>query len=464
MNESLLSLHDYHDAIILETRLFSGGELSESVVREKADMIRSCAATLVGRDIDPQAAVYGFFVPGRIEVLGKHTDYAGGRSILAAVEKGFCFAATAREDEVLDITDVGNGERISFSLSPELVPQLGHWSNYPQTAARRVSRNFTGPLRGCDVAFVSDLPPASGMSSSSAMMVGFFLVLSKINHLEQQEVYRENVQSKEDLAGYLGTVENGQSFKGLTGDKGVGTFGGSEDHTAILCCQSEKFSQYSYCPVRFEKTIPMPEGYVFAIASSGVAAEKTGSALEKYNRASRRASKVVEVWQSETGQHVPHLAAMLESVNGDTDKIRDVLRSYDGDEFSADDLLSRFKQFYVEQLEIVPDAGEALETGDVQKFGEAVDRSQRLAEEFLGNQVPETIYLARSARELGAAAASAFGAGFGGSVWALVREKDVDGFLRQWEQKYREKFASCAERARFFVTRAGTAAFELQPF
>ena len=63
-------------------------------------------------------------------------------------------------------------------------------------------------------------------------------------------------------------------------------------------------------------------------------------------------------------------------------------------------------------------------------FGDLVDRSQQLAERRLGNQVPETIELARSARELGARAASAFGAGFGGSVWALVSRADA-GFANE---------------------------------
>ena len=47
---------------------------------------------------------------------------------------------------------------------------------------------------------------------------------------------------------YLGCNENGQNFKGLVGDKGVGTFGGSEDHTAIMSCSSGNLNMYSYCP------------------------------------------------------------------------------------------------------------------------------------------------------------------------------------------------------------------------
>jgi len=461
MNESLTTLHDYIDIIRLQDRLLVSGGLSESVVGEKAVMFRSCAAKLIAQDTDPQAESHGFFVPGRIELLGKHTDYAGGRSILAAAEKGFCFVAAVRDDDVLDITDAGSGERISFSIDSELSPQLGHWSNYPQTAARRASRNFSGPLRGGDIAFISDLPPAAGMSSSSAMMVGFFLVLSKINQLDQQEAYRENIQSKEDLAGYLGTVENGQSFKGLSGDKGVGTFGGSEDHTAILCCQSEQFSQYSYCPVVFERTMAFPSGYILAIASSGVAAEKTGAARAKYNRASRLASKVAEIWRKQTDREDAHMAAMLETSANEVGTIKRILQSYDGEDFTGRELLSRFEQFYGEHVEIVPSAGDALENQDLSSFVLAADRSQFLTETLLGNQVPETIFLAHSARESGALAATAFGAGFGGSVWALIEQKNSELFLNEWEQCYTKKFSQHNERAEFFITRAGPAAFSI---
>jgi len=461
MSKSFTALHDYFDIIKLQATLLADGTLSESAVREKASMFRSCAAKLIGQDTNPQAEAYGFFVPGRIEVLGKHTDYAGGRSIVAGAEQGFCFVASPRDDTVLHITDAGNGERISFSLDPELSPQLGHWSNYPQTVSRRVSRNFSGPLRGADIAFGSDLPGAAGMSSSSAMMVGFFLILAKVNQLEQREIYRENIQNNEELAEYLGTVENGQSFKGLTGDKGVGTFGGSEDHTAILCSKSNQLRQYSYCPVRFEKTITAPKEYIFAIASSGVAAEKTDAALEKYNRASRLVAQIISVWQNATGSTATNLAALVDQTDMEYADIIRLLESCEGTDFSPKELVRRFAHFYQENYKIIPQAVAALEAEDIEQFGRQVDLSQLLAQDFLGNQIEETVFLARAARELGAAAASAFGAGFGGSVWAMVREIEVDGFLPQWERKYKGKFSSGAEHARFFVTRAGPAAFPI---
>jgi galactokinase len=94
-----------------------------------------------------------------------------------------------------------------------------------------------------------------------------------------------------------------------------------------------------------------------------------------------------------------------------------------------------------------------------------VDRSQAGAEQELRNQIDETIWLVREARssgvEGGAVAASAFGAGFGGAVWALVRTPDAETFRDQWAHGYAAQFPSAARRAEFFVTRAGPAATRL---
>ncbi|NQT17415.1 MAG: galactokinase, partial [Planctomycetes bacterium] len=331
-----------------------------------------------------------------------------------------------------------------------------HWSNYPMTVARRIARNFPEARRGADLAFSSDLPPAAGMSSSSAMMVAVFLALADVNHLTENPRFQENVANLTDLAGYLGTVENGQTFGSLEGDRGVGTFGGSEDHTAMLCARPNHVSQYAYCPVRFDRAIPLPADHTFAVASSGVAAEKTGAAMEKYNTASRLASAVAERWRRETGRDDPHLAAVLASGPEAVERLRDVVL-----EAKAEPLLKRLDHFLAENEEILPGAGDALAQGDVAEFGRLVDRSQGAAEELLGNQIPQTSFLARSARACGAAAASGFGAGFGGSVWALVEKSRIEPLLAAWDEAYRAEFPQNAREALFFTTAAGPAAFQV---
>jgi galactokinase len=428
----------------------------------KAERFAQATAALA-RSVEQSRArrLHGFFVPGRIEVLGKHTDYAGGRSMIVAAEQGFCLVGVGREDRYVTLVDAAFGEKCSFELDPELVPRAGHWSNYPMTVARRLARNFSDASCGADVAFSSDLPPAAGMSSSSSMIVALFLALAEVNGLTETAPFQDNIRELTDLAGYLATIENGQTFGSLPGDRGVGTFGGSEDHTAILCARPNEVSQYAYCPVRFERAIPVPGDYTFAVAASGVVAEKTGAAMDRYNAASRLASAVTELWRSETGRDDPYLADAVASSPAAADRLRALVKAAGEESPEPEALDRRLRHFLTENDEILPAAGDALAQGDLDRFGQLVDRSQQAAEQLLGNQIRQTSYLARSARQHGAAAASAFGAGFGGSVWALVKRSETKPFLEAWAGAYRSEFPQQAEAALFFTTAAGPAAFQV---
>lgn len=401
-----------------------------------------------------------FWVPGRIEVLGKHTDYCGGRSLLAAASRGLMFGVSPRVDTTVRVKDAVSLEVIESQLHPDTQPHVGHWSNYPETVFRRIARNFPGQLKGADIVFASDLPHAAGMSSSSALMVGFFLVMDAVNGLAKRVEFGSNIQSPEDLAGYLGTLENGQTFGSLVGDKGVGTFGGSEDHTAIMNCVVGRLSQYAYCPVQFERVMDVPDAYTFAIGVSGVVAEKTGDAMEKYNRASRLAFTALDVWNGVSGRTDAHLAGAIQGAGAN--EIRRVLAQPQGGEFTSEELVRRFDHFALENEEILPNAGDALALGDVGGFGQWANRSQKKGAELLQNQIPETESLAALALDAGAVGASAFGAGFGGSVWALVERSRADDFLRAWQAAYAVHFPKRKTLSQFFVTEASTGAFEVE--
>jgi galactokinase len=401
--------------------------------------------------------LHGYYVPGRIEVLGKHTDYAGGRSLLCTVERGFCMVARTRLDAEVHVVNAQSHERCALALDPDLPPADELWCNYPATVARRLARNFPSARTGADIAFVSDLPAAAGMSSSSAFLVSVYLALADLNCLEKAESYRREIHNKEDLAGYLGTIENGESFGALTGDRGVGTFGGSEDHTAILCSHGGELRQYSFCPIRHERTVSMPGSFVLSIAVSGVVAIKTGTARAGYNRASLAARKVLELWRRATGRNDLTIAAAATCTPDAPERMRAILQESRDGGFTARELCDRFEQFHEESERIIPAATDALAGGDLGRFGTLVDRSQLGAEKLLGNQVPETIALVNSARTLGAAAASAFGAGFGGSVWALVPAERAPEFERQWAGWYSGQFPAI-ENVLFFSTRPGPSA------
>lgn len=325
-------------------------------------------------------------MPGRLEVFGKHTDYAGGRVLVTPVSRGITVSASRASDDRVLVTDTAAGESVSFAVSGE-GPSDG-WARYPQTVIRRLAANFPGADLSARIELSSDLPQAAGMSSSSALIVAIAESLIACAGIEASDAWRREIRSPEDRASYFGCVENGSAFGALAGDAGVGTHGGSEDHAAIVIGRAGMLHQFAFAPLRVERVVPMPAGWTFVIAGSGVEARKTGAAREAYNRLADSAAR---------GQ-----------MTG-----------------------ARLEQFRAENARVA-EAAEAFARGDIARIGELASASQRDAERLLGNQVPETIALVAAALERGAAAASSFGAGWGGSVWALVEERRAAAFAEQW--------------------------------
>jgi galactokinase len=422
------------------------------------------------------APARAWWVPGRIEVLGKHTDYGGGRSLLATLGRGIHWIAAPARDERIEIVDASTDASCEIALSADVPHRPGHWSDYVISVARRIARDFPGADAGMRAVFSSSLPKGAGLSSSSALVVATFLPLAAFNRLEDHPAWQQSSSlrraepsgsaihrgagyddSKDALAGYLGAIESGRAFGRFPADHGVGTQGGSEDHTAILCCRAGQLSVYRFRPVAHEGDVALPDGWTFAIAVSGVHASKSGAVRDHYNRLSAQMARLTELSRDTSDVEDESLLAAIESGAGALERLRGIVASSP----DADMLLPRLDQFSAESIEIIPAVAKRLSAGDVAGIGPLIDRSQRLAEETLANQVPETMTLVRSARDLGAAAASAFGAGFGGAVWALVRRDDLSDFLRRWRTEYLTRHPDRAARAELFGSDPGPAATEL---
>jgi galactokinase len=127
--------------------------------------------------------------------------------------------------------------------------------------------------------------------------------------------------------------------------------------------------------------------------------------------------------------------------------------------FSGEDLDRRLRHFLAEDGRVLP-AADAVARADRAAIGELSRGSQRDALELLGNQTPETDLLAQLAIECGAFGATSFGAGFGGSVWALAAIDDVDRFGAAWLEAYRARFPA-AGRVEWFATRTAPGATAL---
>lgn len=391
--------------------------------------------------VDDEARAW--WVPGRLEVFGTHTDYAGGRTMVCSVPRGFAVVASPRNDGVVRVADARRQQDVTLRVADAdrlLQSAASGWRRYVAVILRRLARNFPGALLGADVAFASDLPRASGMSSSSALMVAIATVLVKGGALEARKEWQQNITSSRDEAGYYACIENGLSFGTLSGDGGVGTHGGSEDHAAILTAKPGRLSAFAFVPMRALDNVALPAKWTFVVTPSGVPAQKTGTAREAYNRLSEGTRVLLDLWNQPPGPVSGSLGAALMSeaitlqsvaVPTAVDRLRALIRQSNIPGWPPSALEARLDHFIREDLRI-PEAMTAFANADVARLGQLAADSQADEESLLGNQIPETRALPPAARALGALASRSFGAGFGGSVWALVERNRAEEFARRW--------------------------------
>ena len=370
-----------------------------------------------------------YVVPGRVELVGKHVDYAGGRSLTCATEAAIHLSAEPLADPVIRVRDARLRTVVTVPLAANATWAGARWGVYVLAVARRIARDFPRARRGVEIVLRSELPSSAGLSSSSALVVAIAQALADANDLEGDAAWRAAVPTAVARAEYFAAMETGAAFGDFAGDGGVGVRGGAQDPVAIVCAREGEVGQFRYLPPRIERFVRWPDEYALAIAVSGVHAAKRGNARDAYHRLS------------------------------------DAMRVFAGSGMPTappPELLERVAQFHEETDLIVPGVADALQGRDFAAVGRLVDRSQALAERVLGNQVPETIRLARLARAHGALAASAFGAGFGGAVWAMIPREGADTFVASWREGYLHDFPERHLRARWLVTRPAAPARQLE--
>ncbi|SHE25690.1 galactokinase family protein [Actinomyces glycerinitolerans] len=404
-------------------------------------------------------------VPGRIEILGKHTDYAGGRVLVGAVERGVTVCAERSNNAMgtLTATTTAGGEPVSLTANVNSALPVGHWGHYLQTVLDRLTNNFCASVPA-SLTITSDLPPASGMSSSSALVCACALALADLNGWSSSEVWKRNIPDRLSLAGYFASVENGRDWRELPGTTGVGTQGGSEDHTGILCGARDKLLYAEFDPAQILRLITFPSQWSIVVGISGVLAEKSGAALADYNRGPETLQTVLARWNEASGRSDTTLASAVRSLIGEatgSEAMKDPQLKRLLNFTKSDYERGRVEQFLIESLVLVPAGADAIATADANAIGAIVNRSHSLANERLHNQVPATNSMVSLARDMGAIGASAFGAGWGGSVYAIVPSTDAYAFADEWIERYRTEYDALPS-ASAFVTRPGDSATQLE--
>ncbi|MBR1609591.1 MAG: galactokinase [Kiritimatiellae bacterium] len=351
--------------------------------------------------------------PGRVEVLGNHTDYNEGYVLSAAIDLGTCFAVAPREDGVARVTagDVMRTVETS-AAAPEKQPGES-WSDYVLGCLAGLNARFGAPDRGFDAMFLGDIPLGSGLSSSAALECGAILALAKVRGVELPplDVARMGQKAENEWAGVkCGLLDQASSVFGR------------ENHLVM-----SDFRTCEFKPVAF------PDDVLFLVCNTHARHALVDGAYNERRECCERAARF--------------FAAALDH------PVR-ALRDVSWNEWLAhrddmDELAAKRSAHPIGEDERVLSGVELLRDGDVESFGRLMFESHESSREYFENSCPELDVVVEEASKVpGVFGARLSGGGFGGSAVALVRRRDAETAAAAISSAYARKCGSpCEVRA-----------------
>jgi len=217
-------------------------------------------------------------VPARINLMGVHIEHRGGCINCMTIAKELLMAVAPRPDALVRFANLdAQYSPFEFTLDSEFSPhhqvdwldyintvsiQPGNWENYVKAAGYYLQNHAAQSLRGMDVTVWGQIPPAAGLSSSSALVVGTMEALDLINQLRLTKAQK--------------TIMGGEA------EWYVGTRGGAGDHGAIIHGLKNHIVHLQFFPLRV-KMIPLPPHIAIVACHSLIEAKKSGEAKDHYN-------------------------------------------------------------------------------------------------------------------------------------------------------------------------------------
>jgi galactokinase len=398
--------------------------------------------------------------PGRVNLIGEHTDYNGLPVLPFAIDHDVMIAGRIRDDRTVEaINQDARFPPRHFAVTSPLPPfPPGDWGNYLKASTDALLRAGT-PLSGASLCIDGTIPPAAGLSSSSALVVATALA-----QLALAETTIEPVALADILA---------------RGEQYVGTLSGGMDQAAILLAKPAHAVRLDFFPVR-ARAVTVPPTAGFVVAHTMDQAAKSGAARVHYNQRVVECRMACAVLARRLDRplrrlaDLPDRAAVLHALDDllpDAPVSRADLTGRFGVPATevdglvpstvavadADRLVLRARVRHVlTEADRVDAAERALAAGDVATLGGLLDASHASGAADYGTSTPAADELARIARAAGARGARLMGAGFGGAVLALVERDRVPAVLAELDRRfYRRRHAG--RDVRFAVTPASGA-------
>ena len=353
-----------------------------------------------------------FFAPGRVNLIGEHTDYNGGNVFPCAIDKGTYGLVKKRNDRKFrmyseNFADLGVME---FTLD-ELTNDKKHdWANYPKGVIKMFLEAGQKIDSGFDILFSGNIPNGAGLSSSASIEMLTAIVLKDLFHLSIDPVEMAQLGKKTENL-FIGVNS------GIMDQFAVAM--GKKDHAILLDCNTLK---YAYVPVVLKDE-------VIVIANTN---KRRGLADSKYNE--RRAECDEALAELQTKLPIKALGELsIEQFEANKDLIKSPIRQ------------KRAKHAVYENQRTLK-AQKELSAGNLAEFGKLMNQSHiSLRDDYEVTGVELDTLAALAWEQPGVVGSRMTGAGFGGCTVSIVKKDKVDDFIKNVGEAYKNKIGYAAD-------------------
>lgn len=344
-----------------------------------------------------------FRAPGRVNLIGEHTDYNGGFVLPMAIDREAAMAISERKDRKIRVHTANFGETAEFDLDEEKPLQKGFWLNYIEGVARILERNSV-KLKGADILLMSDVPTGAGLSSSAALEVVSGLALSEISgfSVDRKLLAKIGQQTEHEFVGALVGIMD--QFVSANAEK---------EHALLLDCRSLAFENV---PLDTSETAVL-------ICDTKV---KHDLATSGYNTRRAECEEAVRILK----RFLPEIEQLRDVTVEDFEKYKNEL---------PDVVQRRAKHIITENARTLK-AGEVLKKNDLKEFGRLMYESHESMKNDYEISCAELDILVEIARNKeGVLGARMTGGGFGGSTVNLVKKENLAQIIEEISAEYEQK-------------------------
>jgi galactokinase len=341
--------------------------------------------------------------PGRVNLIGEHTDYNGSFVFPGAIDKGMVAEIRLNGTNKVRAYALDLNESVEFGLTEEDLPTQG-WAKYIFGVCREIIKRGYH-LEGFDTVFAGDVPLGAGMSSSAALESTYAFALNDMLNLgiNKFELARIGQATEHNYVGVKCGIMD--QFASIFGKEG---------HLIRLDCKSMEFEYFPFDP----------KDYKLVLLNTCVAHELASSAYNKRRESCEHAAKIIR----ENGH--PEVEFLRDATMEQLIEVKDKI--------SAEDFMRA--EYVIEETQRVLDVCEALEKGNYETVGQKMYETHHGMSKLYEVSCEELDFLNDVAKEYDVTGSRVMGGGFGGCTINLVKDELYDSFIENAKKQFKAKY------------------------